>query len=101
MTAPSQNKPIHLRLPATSANLGPGFDALGLAMALYLTIDATTADDFHIDATGRNADLCANLEDNLILTTYIIYPPTSASSTAFIYLLRSSAWAAAPAPLLS
>jgi homoserine kinase len=33
--------PLHLRLPATSANLGPGFDSLGLAMALYLTIDAT------------------------------------------------------------
>ena len=32
--------PLRLRLPATSANLGPGFDALGLAMALYLTIDA-------------------------------------------------------------
>ncbi len=62
---------MHLRLPATSANLGPGFDALGLAMALYLTIDATSAEDFHIDATGRNADLCANLQDNLILTTYI------------------------------
>jgi homoserine kinase len=71
MTTPSQSKPLHLRLPATSANLGPGFDALGLAMALYLTIDATTAEAFHIDATGRNADLCANLEDNLILTTYI------------------------------
>jgi homoserine kinase len=71
MTTPSPGKPIHLRLPATSANLGPGFDALGLAMALYLTIDATTAEVFHIDATGRNADLCANLEDNLILTTYI------------------------------
>jgi homoserine kinase len=68
---PNQSKPLHLRLPATSANLGPGFDALGLAMALYLTIDATTAEDFHIDATGRNADLCANLQDNLILTTYI------------------------------
>jgi homoserine kinase len=64
-------KPYHLRLPATSANLGPGFDALGLAMALYLTIDATVADTFRIDATGRNADLCAKLEDNLILTTYI------------------------------
>jgi homoserine kinase len=62
---------LHLRLPATSANLGPGFDALGLAMALYLTIDATVADVFHIDATGRNSDLCARLEDNLILTTYI------------------------------
>jgi homoserine kinase len=71
MTTPRHSKPFHLRLPATSANLGPGFDAVGLAMALYLTIDATTAEDFHIDATGRSADLCANLEDNLVLTTYI------------------------------
>jgi homoserine kinase len=63
-------KPLHLRLPATSANLGPGFDALGLAMALYLTIDASAADFFQITATGRNADLCAALEDNLILDTY-------------------------------
>lgn len=65
--------PIHLRLPATSANLGPGFDALGLAMALYLTIDARVAETgaFHIDATGRNADACADIENNLILTTYM------------------------------
>jgi homoserine kinase len=71
MTASTQSKPLHLRLPATSANLGPGFDAVGLAMALYLTIDATVAEDFHIYATGRSADLCANLENNLILTTYM------------------------------
>jgi homoserine kinase len=74
MTAPISSeapKPLHLRLPATSANLGPGFDAVGLAMALYLTIDAAIADAFHIDADGRDADLCARLEDNLILTTYV------------------------------
>jgi len=73
MTAPipSPAKPLHLRLPATSANLGPGFDALGLAMGLYLTIDASLAECFNIEASGRNADLCARLEDNLILTTYI------------------------------
>lgn len=71
MTPAVQSKPFHIRLPATSANLGPGFDALGVAMALYLSIDAIPAEDFHIDATGRNADLCARLEDNLILTTYI------------------------------
>jgi homoserine kinase len=70
MSAP-HSKPFHVRLPATSANLGPGFDALGLAMALYLTIDATTAGAFHIDATGRSADVCAIVEDNLILTTYV------------------------------
>ena len=69
--SPDQRKPFHLRLPATSANLGPGFDALGLAMALYLTIDAAPAEAFHIDATGRNPDLCAKIKDNLILTTYM------------------------------
>jgi homoserine kinase len=40
-------------------------------MGLYLTIDATVAEDFRIDATGRDADLCAKLENNLILTTYM------------------------------
>jgi homoserine kinase len=68
MTKPA--KPLQLRLPATSANLGPGFDALGLAMALYLTIDAVAAQHFHIEATGRDATLCASLERNLIITTY-------------------------------
>jgi homoserine kinase len=70
-TIRSRPKPFHVRLPATSANLGPGFDALGLAMALYLTIDATAAEVFHIDATGRDAALCSALEDNLILATYM------------------------------
>lgn len=63
-------RPLHLRLPATSANLGPGFDALGLAMALYLTIDAVTAETFSIKATGRNADLCGDAAHSLIFTTY-------------------------------
>jgi homoserine kinase len=75
MTTPASNSAdpgsFHVRLPATSANLGPGFDALGLAMALYLTIDASVAEVFHIDATGRDADLCSALENNLILTTYM------------------------------
>ncbi len=65
--------PLNLRLPATSANLGPGFDSLGLAMALYLNIDAEVSGTgaFCIDATGRNADLCSDIEHNLILTTYV------------------------------
>lgn len=62
--------PIRLRLPATSANLGPGFDTLGLALSLYLTIEARESDRFAIQATGRNADLCGSLTNNLILMTY-------------------------------
>ena len=68
------SKPLHLRLPATSANLGPGFDALGLAMALYLEIEATEAapetGKDTITATGRNPELTADAERSLIFTTY-------------------------------
>lgn len=64
--------PLHLRLPATSANLGPGFDSLGLAMALYLTIDASISTaGFSIEATGRDAEQCSVMENNLIFTTYV------------------------------
>lgn len=64
--------PVRLRLPATSANLGPGFDAVGLAMGLYLTIDAEVASSgaFTVHSTGRDAELCSQVENNLILTTY-------------------------------
>ncbi|HVC45803.1 MAG TPA: homoserine kinase [Terracidiphilus sp.] len=61
---------LHLRLPATSANLGSGFDATAVALNLFLEITAETADDFFIAASGRDAARCARLEDNLILDTY-------------------------------
>ncbi len=61
---------LQLKLCATSANLGPGFDTLALALALYLEIDAELADDFSIDASGRNVDICARMEGNLLLTVY-------------------------------
>ena len=61
---------VKLRLPATSANLGPGFDAAAVALDFYLEIEAAPASEFSIDATGRNQDLCGKIENNLILETY-------------------------------
>ena len=61
---------IHIKLPATSANLGAAFDTAAVALAFYLTVEAEEAEEFSIAATGRNADLCARLDDNLILDTY-------------------------------
>jgi len=63
------------RLPATSANLGPGFDALGLAFSLFLNVAARAADGFSIRATGRNADLVGALDRNLMLETYRAVAP--------------------------
>jgi homoserine kinase len=65
------NKPVHLTLPATSANLGPAFDTAGLALNLNLEIKATPAQTFTLTATGRNAEICASLNQNLLLETYL------------------------------
>jgi homoserine kinase len=62
--------PLHLALPATSANLGPAFDAAALAMDLYIAIDASPASSFCITASGRDEDICGNLENHLIISTY-------------------------------
>jgi homoserine kinase len=67
--------PYRLKLPATSANLGPGFDALGLAMKLYLEIEALPAPVMHLVAGGRDAALVGSLDRNLMLETYLDLAP--------------------------
>jgi len=71
---------VRLRLPATSANLGPGFDAAGVAMAIGLTIEArvlpgpytteVTGPELTIAATGRDAERCGRTRNNMIFETY-------------------------------
>jgi homoserine kinase len=64
------SRPLDLALPATSANLGPAFDAAALALGLFLKVRARPADKFSIAARGRDTQICGQLENNLILTTY-------------------------------
>src|SRR5258708_23603151 len=61
---------LRLALPATSANLGPAFDAAALAMDLFITIDAHPASPFSITATGHDVEICGAMEYHLILATY-------------------------------
>lgn len=63
---------LRLKLPATSANMGPGFDAIALAMDFYLTVEArvSEAGEFALTAAGRNAEQIGRLDDNLIVQTY-------------------------------
>ena len=70
MTSRTKPSAFSLRLPATSANLGPAFDTAALAMTLYLKIRAKVAPEFSIAATGRDHEVCQKLENHLILTTY-------------------------------
>jgi len=59
-----------ISLPATSANLGPAFDAAALAIDLALRIRATRAKQYSIDASGHDPEICGALENHLIVKTY-------------------------------
>src|ERR1700691_3883532 len=58
-----------LRVPASSANLGPGFDALGLALDIYLECRFRPAAALTIRVSGRDAASISSGEDNLIWQT--------------------------------
>jgi homoserine kinase len=61
---------LDLVLPATSANLGPAFDAAALALELFLKVRARSSEEFSVVARGRDRDICGRVQDHLILTTY-------------------------------
>ena len=57
-----------MRVPATSANLGPGFDAAGLALALYDEVSGIITDaGLSIDVSGEGASDLARDESHLVL----------------------------------
>jgi homoserine kinase len=58
-----------LRVPGSSANLGPGFDALGVALEVYLECRFSRGSQLSIRVSGRDAHLISQLEDNLIWQT--------------------------------
>ncbi|MFZ5943485.1 MAG: homoserine kinase [Bacillota bacterium] len=59
---------MQIRIPATSANLGPGFDCIGMALNLYNYIEFETNDDnkVHIEVDGLGAENLKKDESNLI-----------------------------------
>lgn len=71
--APGKPRAQELRelvLPATSANLGPAFDAAALAFSLYLRVRGEAANEYSVSPRGRDAHLCGSGAENLILRTY-------------------------------
>jgi homoserine kinase len=47
---------IRVRVPATTSNLGPGFDALGLALRLHNTVELDAAETPRIEIDGEGAE---------------------------------------------
>lgn len=58
---------ITVRVPATTANLGPGFDVIGLALSLYNEVEMDVLPrGLQIELSGEGADWIARDESNLV-----------------------------------
>jgi homoserine kinase len=58
MTPAFRTEQVHVRVPATSANLGPGFDALGLALDLVDDLHArVVGSGLRVDVSGPGEEL--------------------------------------------
>ena len=62
-------QPMQVQVPATSANLGPGFDCLGLALNMHDRYMAQVMDEagVDIDVTGEGADAVPTTDKNLVI----------------------------------
>jgi homoserine kinase len=71
MTRTSIRTSVTVVVPATSANLGPGFDSLGLALGLYdeVTVGVTDAPGLSVEVTGEGADVLARDGSHLVART--------------------------------
>jgi homoserine kinase len=57
---------VRIRVPASTANLGPGFDCLGLALGLYNTVEMTAGNELRLDIEGEGAGRLSADSSNLI-----------------------------------
>jgi len=65
---PPISGPVRVRVPATSANLGPGFDALGLALTLHDDVEARILPaGLSIEIRGECEDLAGAGEEHLVV----------------------------------
>ncbi|MBI4296994.1 MAG: homoserine kinase [Chloroflexi bacterium] len=61
---------IAVKVPATTANLGPGFDCLGLALDLYSTVEVSLAPSFDMRLTGEDVGELGLGRDNLVYRAF-------------------------------
>ena len=62
---------VTIRVPATSANLGPGFDCMGMALRWYTTVAVTRSAGFSLAIQGYGAATLPRDESNLVYASFV------------------------------
>ena len=100
------------RAPASSANLGPGFDAVALALSLYVEVEVTDAPSLRVTLDGEGASLPADASnlavavackvaghDRLSISVRSDIPPARGLGSSGAVALAAAAAAGAEDPL--
>lgn len=103
---------MRARAPASSANLGPGFDTLAVALGLYVEVDVVEADALSVRAEGEGSELAADAShlaarvatavaghDRLAITVRSAIPVGRGLGSSAALAAAAAAAAGAPDPL--
>ena len=61
-----EHEEVVVRVPATTANLGPGFDSLGMALSLWNQISMKVSEQVNVQVSGRGEGELPTGKDNLM-----------------------------------
>jgi homoserine kinase len=103
---------MRARVPASSANLGPGFDTLALALSLYVEVEVEAADALTLRTEGEGSELPADAShlaarvatqvaghDRLAITVRSSIPVGRGLGSSAALAVAAAAAAGAPDPL--
>lgn len=85
-----------IKVPASTANLGPGFDSVGMALNLYLTLEVEKADKWEVIPLSKEMEGFPSDESNFIIQMALktaekyhkILPPARVKVSSEIPLAR-------------
>jgi len=93
MSVTFTREPVRLVVPASSANLGPGFDCLGLGLGIYDELVAMVSDDpgVLVEAMGEGADEVPRDETHLVVRAMnLLFAHVGAEPAGFVLRCRNA-----------
>jgi homoserine kinase len=81
---------VTVRVPATTANLGPGFDCLGMALDLWNEVTLQVGKDTNVEVTGEGEESLARDESNLVVrAARMAYQEAGVAAPSFQVVCRN------------
>ena len=82
---------MKILIPATSANLGPGFDCLGLALKLFNEVEIYKANFFSLSISGEGSDNFHLKKNNVFIQIFNeIYQKLSGKTNKFRFVFKNN-----------